>query len=116
MQFTPQETKLIERLRKQDRRWPRTRWILLGMAAFILAIYGYVAYLLFSTLDSQTFSPADSALLFAFFWPKLLLMTFMACAFIAVAVRDWHGNVHRMLLLRLLDTQQRETEKDENAR
>jgi hypothetical protein len=113
MQFTPQELKLIERLRKQERRWPRTRWILLGMAAFLLAAYGYIAYRLFGTLGSETFSPADSALLFALFWPKVLLMAVMAGAFIALAVRDWHGNVHRMLLLRLLDTHQKE--KDEHV-
>ena len=115
MQFTPQEMKLIERLRKQERRWPRTRWILLGMAVFIFAVYGYVAYFLFGTLDSQTFSPADSALLFAFFWPKLLLMTVMAGVFIALAVRDWHGNVHRMLLLRLLDSHQKEAGRNEKV-
>ena len=115
MQFTPREMKLIERLRKQERHWPRTRWILLGMAAFILVAYGYVAYLLFSILDSQTFSPMDSALVFAFIWPKLLLMTVMAGAFIALAIRDWHGNVNRMLLLRLLDAHQKETETDENV-
>ncbi len=107
MQFTPQEMKLIERLRKQERRWPRTRWILLGMAAFGFAIYGYVAFFLFSTLDSQTFSPSDSALLFAVFWPKALLMLIIASSFIALAIRDWRGNVHRMLLLRLLDEQQK---------
>lgn len=38
MQFTPQEMKLIERLRKQERRWPRTRWILLAMAALMVAV------------------------------------------------------------------------------
>jgi amino acid permease len=115
MQFTAQEMKLIERLRKQERRWPRTRWILLVMAAFGLAIYGYVAYFLFSTLDAQTFSPADSALLFAVLWPKALLMAVIAGAFIALAVRDWRGNVHRMLLLRLLDAHQKETNRDENV-
>ncbi|SRR5260221_425977 len=115
MKFTPQEMKLIERLRKQERRWPRTRWILLGMAAFILAAYGYTAHMLFSTLDSKTFSPADSALLFALYWPQLLLMTVMAGAFIALAVRDWRGNVHRMLLLRLLDAHQKEADSEQNV-
>ncbi|MCI0744487.1 MAG: hypothetical protein L0Y58_03680 [Verrucomicrobia subdivision 3 bacterium] len=115
MQFTPQEMKLIERLRKQERRWPRTRWILLGMAAFLLAGYAYIAYMLFSTLDSDTFSPADSALLFALYWPKVLLMTVMAGAFIALAVRDWRGNAHRMLLLRLLDAHQKQTDRDEKV-
>jgi hypothetical protein len=85
------------------------------MAAFILVGYGYVAHLLFSTLGSETFSPADSALLFAIFWPKVILMSVGAGAFIALAVRDWRGNVHRMLLLRLLDAQQKESGKDENV-
>jgi len=111
MQFTSQEMKLIDRLRKQERRWPRTRWILLGMAAFSLAVYCWVAYFLFNALDSQTYSPADSALLFAVLWPKLLLMLCMACAFIALAIRDWRGNVHRMLLLKLLDAHQAQTDK-----
>ena len=115
MQFTPLEMKLIEQLRKQERRWPRTRWILLVMAAFGFAVYGYVALFLFSTLDSQTFSPADSALLFAFFWPKALLIMVIASGFIALAIRDWRGNVHRMLLLRLLDAHEKETDRHENV-
>jgi hypothetical protein len=115
MQFTRHEMKLIERLRKQESRWPRTRWILLGMAAIILGGYGYIASMLFGTLDSETFSPADSALLFALFWPKVLLMIVMASAFIALAVRDWRGNVNRMLLLRLLDAQQKESDGHEKT-
>src|SRR4051812_8112717 len=91
MQFTAQEMKLIEGLRKQERYWPRPRTILLGMAAFSLASFGYIAYLLFSTLDSPTVSTADSTLLFAFLWPKALLIAVIACAFIALAVRDWRG-------------------------
>ena len=114
MQFTAQELKLIERLRKQERRWPRTRWLLLGMAAFILAAYGFLAHGLFSTLGSETYSPADSALLFALYWPKVLLMAVMAAAFIALAVRDWRGNAHRVLLLRLLDAHQKQTDRDAN--
>jgi hypothetical protein len=115
MQFTPQEMKMIERLRKQERRWPRTRCILLVMAAFGFAIYGYVAFFLFSTLDSKKFSPSDSALLFAVFWPKALLMMVIASGFIALAIRDWRGNVHRMLLLRLLDAQQKKSDNDEHV-
>jgi len=115
MQFTAQESKLIERMRKQERRWPRTRWIVVVMAAFGFAFYGYAAYFLFSTLDSETLSPADTALIFAFFWPKALLMLILASAFIALAIRDWRGNVERMLLLRLLDARQEETEKHEHV-
>lgn len=85
------------------------------MAAFGYGIYGYVAYILFSTLDSKTLSPADSALLFAVFWPKVLLMMVFASWLVGLAIRDWHGNVQRMLLLRLLDAQQTQAEKDERV-
>jgi len=85
------------------------------MAAFILAAYGYVAYLLFSTLGPDSFSPEVSTLLIAVFWPKVILMSGGAVAFIALAIRDWHGNVHRMLLLKLLDTQQKESVRDESV-
>jgi hypothetical protein len=78
------------------------------MAAFSFAGAGYVAYFLFTTLESQTFSPAESALLLAFIWPQLLLMIVLAGAFFARAVRDWRGNVQRILLLRLLDAHQKE--------
>jgi len=115
MQFTSQEMKLIERLRKQERRWPRRRWILLGMAAFLFACYGFIAYMLFHTLGSDTVSPSDSALLFALYWPKVLLMAVVACWLIALAIRDWRGNVHRMLLLRLLDAQQKETDNHDHV-
>jgi hypothetical protein len=114
MEFTPHELKLVQRLRKQERKWPRTRWVLIGMAAFGFAVYGYVGYVLFSSLDSKTFSPADCALLFAVFWPKALLIMVGASWFIVLAIRDWHGNVERMLLLRLLDAHQKQTEKDEH--
>ena len=113
MRFTAQEMKLIERLRKQERRWPRNRWIVVGMAAFILAGSGYIAHLLFSTLDTEIFSPTDSALLFALFWPKVILWAGLAGVFVGLAIRDWRGNVQRMLLLRLLDAQQKETERHE---
>lgn len=85
------------------------------MAAFILVVYGCIAYILFQTLGSETFSPADSALLFAIFWPKVLLMVVAASAFAALAIRDWHGNIHRMLLLKLLDAHQKETGRDEQV-
>jgi len=41
------------------------------------------------------------------FWPKIILMAGLAGVFIGLAIRDWRGNVTRMLLLRLLDAQQK---------
>jgi hypothetical protein len=112
MEFTPQELKLIAKLREQERRWPRRRWILLGMAAFSLVVYGVVAHYLFSTLDFRIFSPADSAMLVAVCWPIILPMVLVAGAFLALAIRDWQENVQRMLLLKLLDAQEATKDKD----
>lgn len=116
MQFTSDEMKLIERLRKQERCWPRTRWIALGMAAVIIGGYGYTAAMLFSTLDPERFSVGESALLFALCWPQVLAMIYLSSAFIALAVRDWRGNAYRRLLLRLLDAQQTEPGGHPNVR
>ena len=112
MQFTPQEQKLVERLRKQERQWPRTRWILLAMAAFIVAAYGYILWQIIGMLESGK-STEDATFMIAFFWPKCLLGFCLAAWLVGLAWRDWHGNVHRMLLLRLLDAQQKETKTDE---
>jgi hypothetical protein len=54
-------------------------------------------------------------LLFAVFWPKALLMMVVASWLIVLAIRDWHGNVERMLLLRLLDAHQKEIVADEHV-
>lgn len=114
MQFTAQEMKLIDRLRKEDRRWPRTRWILLVVAAFALAVYGYIGAQIVIKLESA--QPGDDSMfMVAFFWPKCLLGFCFAAWFIAWAIRDWHGNVQRMLLLRLLDDKLKERGKDENV-
>jgi len=73
-----------------------------------------IGYFLFNnTLGSDT--PADSVLLFALFWPKVIFMTGIAGAMIAIVIKDWHGNVNRMLLLRLLDAQQKADGKIDNA-
>jgi len=116
MQFTPQEMKSIERLRKQERLWPRTRWLVLGSAAFILAVYGFMTWQMVVMLDSPEFEFFDAtSMLIAVEWPKCLLAFCVAFWIIAVVIRDWHGNVNRMLLLRLLDDRQKEASKDENA-
>ena len=108
MQFTATEVKLIEKLRKQERRWPRTRWILLGMAAFAWAAYGYFGYQIVSFVDSQTFDQSDKALMVAFFWPKCLMGFLFGAWFLAVVICDWKGNVNRMLLLKLIDAHKAE--------
>jgi len=105
MQFTPQETKLIERLRKEESRWPRIRWALLGTGIFVAAVYTYILIALYRSLHFDTL-PSYEVLFFAIFWPKCLLGMIGACWLIVWPLSNWHGNVKRMLLLRLLDSQQ----------
>jgi len=114
MEFTSRELKQIERLRKQERQWPRTRWLLLAMAIFIYAVYGCLVVLYYhrlfpSEIDTTLFGDLLSRvnlLMFAMFWPKFLLAFCFATWCVCVAIRDWHGNINRRLLLKLLDAQQ----------
>lgn len=117
MQFTPQETKLIEKLRKQNRQWPRTRWLVLAiglLSSIVCGGWGYFVYML--TLASNR-SPLDSgdAFIIALLWTKCCLWFWIGMwAFVTVCTK-WHGDVNRMLLLRLLDAQERQTGANEQA-
>ena len=111
IQFTPGEMKLIERLRKEQRRWPRTRWLLLTIgvvASCHTVLSSYVLYRLVH--DSWMFKepPAvdsSAALLIAMFWTKALASLALAAWCFSTAIIKWHGDVNRMLLLKLLDAQ-----------
>jgi hypothetical protein len=105
MQLTPQDLKLVERLRKQERRWPRDRWILLLVGIFSLACYGYIVTSLYCGLDFENLQSIN-VLVFAVLWPKCLMMFLFAVYFIGWAIRDWNGNANRRLLLRLLEEHQ----------
>jgi drug/metabolite transporter (DMT)-like permease len=104
MELSPQDLKLAERLRKQERRWPRNRWILLVAGIFVLLCYGYIYFSMFRRMDFTNLQSID-VLLFATIWPKCLLMYSLGAYFIVWAISDWHGNANRRLLLRLLDEQ-----------
>jgi len=114
MEFTTRELKQIEHLRKQERRWPRTRWILLGTGVILAAVYGYILVLLLHLAFLSENDPArlgdvlshSNILVFAVFWPNCLLALCYSAWCISVAIRNWHGNTTRMLLLKLLQAQQ----------
>jgi hypothetical protein len=107
MQFTSKELKLIERLRTEERRWPRTRWILVASAAFSYAIGACLAYYLVGLIESDDLGEDGSILAFAYLWPKCVVCVLLGAWLTAWAIRDWNSNVNRMLLLRLLDEQQK---------
>jgi hypothetical protein len=77
------------------------------MAAFALAAGGYMSYLVFGSVSAETFSSGSSVWLIALFWPQILFICGVGGALIGLTTRDWNGNVQRMLLLRLLDEQQK---------
>jgi hypothetical protein len=105
-------------LRKQERQWPRLRWVLLAvglLCAVASALNGYILFRLVSQLNSAGGTSPDAVLGIAVFFPKLLIQIVLATWAFAKAFHDWHGNVTRMLLLRLLDAQQREATNGNDA-
>jgi len=111
MEFTPDELKLIERLRKQERQWPRARWALLAGSVLIFIFYSYIVVRLVRMVESESVGEG-ATLFFAFLWPKCLLMFCFATYAIILAIWDWRGNANRRLLLKLLDAQLNQTSKD----
>jgi hypothetical protein len=101
--------KLVGRLRKQERQWPRLRWIVLAiglLSTVDLCLYGHTLLGLVSELESQEATSPDTVLAIAIFFPKCLVQVAIATWAFAKAFMDWHGNANWMLLLRLLDAQQ----------
>jgi len=113
MQLTPREQKLIERMRKQERQWPRLRWFMIGTGIFAVLCSGFIVVELMQHIDTIVAAQDDVMsrgwmLGFALFWPKSLMLFGFGVFFIIWAIRDWHGNANRMLLLRLLEAQQKD--------
>ncbi len=107
LEFTPQERKMIERLRTQERLWPRLRWFCLVAGTLALVNVGMWGYMLLALLHNLGDSKPDYVAMVnaSLIFPKVLIHIGIATWCITIAIRDWHGNVNRMLLLRLLDAQ-----------
>ena len=121
MQLTAREAKMVAWLRKAERLWPRWRWAVLGAGIFAWAVNGYIAFSIYERLQSVDIGKDSLGYEiwltgFAMIWPKCLLGFAVGACLIVLAIRDWHGNVHRTLLLKLLDAQERQVEKrDQDA-
>ena len=109
MNFMPKETKLIERLRKHERQWRWVRWwvLLMGfISTGFCAALGYLLHGLIAESEAGHFD-GQSVFFIVLIWTKCCVYFFFAVwCFITVCLK-WHGDVNRMLLLRLLDAQQR---------
>src|SRR3954463_6342505 len=105
----PQETKLIERLRKQDRQWRWMRWFLLVMGVFSIGLCAMLGYLLHSLITQSEAGYFDGQIVFyiVLIWTKCCFYFVFALWCLMTVCVKWHGDVNRMLLLRLLDAQQK---------
>jgi hypothetical protein len=115
MQLTAREAKMVAGLRKSERLWPRTRWVLLGAGIFAWAVYGYIAFSICDSLQSSDTGHDNVGSYiwlvgFAMMWPKCLLGFVIGSYLIVLAIKDWHGNVNRVLLLKLLDAQEKQAD------
>jgi hypothetical protein len=113
MHLTPQETKLIEKLRKEVRHWPRTRWLVLAigvLCTFLFIVWCYFLRLLILETGHQTES--GDTFIFALVWTKCCMFLVFATWSFATLWRNWRGDMNRILLLRLLDAQQKETQSN----
>ena len=112
MHFTTKETKLIERLRKQERQWRWLRFVLPTLSLFVIGCYTYITVSLYHRLNWNALTIED-VFLVAMYWPKMLLAMCLTAWLIIWPAANWRGNATRILLLKLIEAQQSEKSDDE---
>ena len=115
MQFTKQEAKLVDDLRKEERRWPRARWIYftLVFGSVLLACgWGYMFHQAFTVFSQLPTIDTGGVFVLVFLWTKCCLWIFLGVVFLWKTAFNWRGNVTRMLLLKLLDEAQKPNAAD----
>jgi hypothetical protein len=53
--------------------------------------------------------PAIASVMFSFMFPMTLCMAAQGAFFLGMAIRNWHGNAIRVLLLKLVDEHRKES-------
>jgi len=86
---------------------------MVGVGIFSVLCSGFIAIELLQHINDIVAAQDDVIsrgwmLGFALFWPKSLMLFGFGVFFIIWAIRDWHGNANRVLLLRLLEAQQKD--------
>ena len=115
MKLTAKESKFVERLRKHDRQWRFTRWVLIIGGVASIAMWAWMLHYVFDSTEGSRDKEA-ALLLHAFAYPKVLLGMIMGAVMIGFALRDWYGSPTRTLLLRLLEEHQAEPGAAPNSR
>ena len=75
---------------------------------------GYLLYMLVHE-NGHGHLGASDIFVIALLWTKCCMWLVIGTWAFATACTKWHGDVNRMLLLRLLDAQQKQTATDERA-
>jgi hypothetical protein len=102
MKLTAKELRLVQRLRKYERQWRYTRWVLVAGGLALIGVWAWMLYYVSSS--TQTPGAEETAgLLRAYAYPKVLFGMIIGAIMIGFALRDWWGSATRVLLLRLLE-------------
>jgi hypothetical protein len=112
MEFTPQQIGLIKRLRKQNRQWMMTRWIILALGILSVLASCVAAYALYLVAFEPPQDSLNSLTVFIILslWTICCLNLLFGMWCFAAAYVKWHGDSIRILLLKLLDAQEKSLE------
>jgi hypothetical protein len=102
MNFTPQEQKMVEGLRKRQSRSQKWRFyeLLIGIGQIG---FGFLIFSEVQNMKNQSGPPDVFLLFFTMFYPIALMAIVSGSLLAGTAIRDWHGNVQSTLLLKLID-------------
>ena len=103
MNLTTTEKKLLEQLRRQETWMFRSRYWFVAGGIFCYAAAAYFASLMQHLTQTIGDNPAMGAFLFSFVFPCYIVMGIKGSILLGTAIRDWHGNAIRVLLIKLLD-------------
>src|SRR5947209_7926686 len=99
MHFTPYETKLIDRLRKEERRWPVWRWLILAVGTFSLfvcTLCGWLLYRLVHESGPGRLHPMD-VFVIVLIWTKCCMWFVIGVSLVSRACAKWHGDANGTL-------------------
>src|SRR5512133_3530111 len=114
MKLSERELKIVARMRKYERQWRWGRWMTLFVGVFCAAASIFWAWVAVSSVQSE--ETAKAALSVALAFPTELVSLGIGTQCFIMAIRDWHGNATRSLLLRLIDAADDEqNRKERNA-
>jgi len=100
--LSPRETKLLEALRQQERRWPRRRWVILAIGLGFALSSGLAGRVLWVGLSGvgDNGKTVTALLLISFLCVSQAILALLN---LAIAFREQRDNSARRLLLKLAD-------------